>query len=146
MSSSLIKETRYEWMAECVIYPDMISYPQMTWIHQNTGTGIPPGCLCTARRRRCQDCPHTRRYLHTQTQRREFSKVCVCVLHVCVCVFLTCAAPEVRHEGVTTATAALVTALWVRAESLTAAVLNGAFINIWNTRACHMTRWLPLHN
>ena len=46
----------------------------------------------------------------------------------------TYAAPQVRHQGVATLTAALVASVGVGAEHLTAAVLNGAFIDVWGQK------------
>lgn len=44
---------------------------------------------------------------------------------------LTSAASQIRHQGVSTVAAALVATLRVCAESLTAAVLNGTLVNVW---------------
>lgn len=43
---------------------------------------------------------------------------------------LTGATSQIRHQGISTVAAALVTTLRVGAESLTAAVLNGALVDV----------------
>ena len=50
---------------------------------------------------------------------------------------LTSAAPEVWHQGVTAATAALVAALGVCAECLAATILDGALIDVWRETNRH---------
>lgn len=49
--------------------------------------------------------------------------------------FVTCTGPEIRHESVAFAAAALVAALRVGAVGLTASIHNGTFINICNQRS-----------
>lgn len=52
---------------------------------------------------------------------------------------LTCTAAQVRHEGVATAAATLVTALRVGAKRFTAAILDGAFVNV-----CKSKTWMGM--
>lgn len=43
---------------------------------------------------------------------------------------LTGAASQIRHQGISSVAAALVATVWVGAESLTAAILNGTLIDV----------------